>query len=167
MSSAPRARLYSLSYCRGWKGANHIPRLPLAGFLQDLWMRGVGGLMEGGEGERLLSQLLVMSLIGDSGSPNSSRGGRGDMRRLVLLRQLVLSSRLGGTTPVDSGKFSSLFFLQPFQHLNNQFPALNSLCEIQRGHLLIKLTGVTCTFSVIYLPRDPIYWEWPTMTYGQ
>lgn len=131
-------------------------------------MRGVGGLMEGGGGARLLSQLPVMSLTGDSGSPNSSSGGRGDMRSLVLLRQLVLSSRLGGSTPVDSGKFSSLFFfLQPFQHLNNQFPALNSLCEIQRGHLLIKLTGVTRTFSVIYLPRDPIYWEWPTMTYGQ
>lgn len=89
--------------------------------------------MEGGRGERPFSQLLVMPLTGDSGSTNSSSGGRGDMRLLVLLRQLVLiSSRLRGTVLVDSGNFTPLLLsLQPFQHLSNKFLALNSVFEIR------------------------------------
>lgn len=64
--------------------------------------------MGGGRGERSLSQLLVILPTGVSGSTNSCSGGRGDVRLLALLRQLVLiSSGLRGTTPVDSGDLTS------------------------------------------------------------
>lgn len=71
---------------------------------------------------------------------------------LTLPRQLVpISSRLRGTMPVDSGNLtSSVSFLQPGQHLNNQFPALNSLSEIRDWILTDKMNWCNTHFGVIY-----------------
>ena len=75
-----------------------------------------------------------------------------DTRLLTLRSSSFPWAADRGTTPVDSGNLtSSISSLQPFRHLHNQFPALNSVGEIRDWILTGKMSWC-----------DPHFWGWIT-----